>query len=168
VPSVSPTRAALASEQLQFLRTPGLSVYVASRDAEQRPALVRGLGFRIARDNRRITVLASTLQAAEVINNVRENGVIAVVFSLPRNHATLQLKGADAAMTRVLATDPQLAVLFRDNFVRELERLGYPRHVVATVMLCPDEKFSAITFTPYAAFSQTPGPMAGQPILALR
>jgi hypothetical protein len=168
VPATSPTRAALASEQLEFLRTPGLSVYVASRNAEHRPALVRGLGFRIARDNRRLTVLTSTLQGAEVITNIRENGVIAVVLSLPRNHASLQLKGADAAMTKVLATDPQLAAMFRQNFVRELERLGYPARVVDTIMLCPEEKFSAITFTPYAAFSQTPGPMAGKPIAALR
>ena len=168
MPRTTSQRSALGPEQLQFLRTPGLSVYVASRNAVHETALARGFGYRVARDNRRITFLVSTLQAAELIANIRENGAIAAVFSLPRNHASMQLKGADAAMTRVLSSDAHLATIFKDNFVNELDRLGYPSRLIETFMTCPDGKLSAITFTPYAAFSQTPGPLAGHAIGAPR
>jgi hypothetical protein len=65
---------ALDPTRLEFLRTPGLSVYVASRNAQHESALARCFGYRIARDGRHITVLVATLQATELIDNIRANG----------------------------------------------------------------------------------------------
>lgn len=162
------THRALDPAQLEFLRTPGLSVYVASRNAQHESALARCFGYRIARDGRHVTVLVATLQAIELIANIRENGAIAVVLTLPHTHAAMQLKGADAAMTRTLSTDIHLAKIFKDNFIRELKPLGYDPRIIETFMTCPEGKLSAITFTPYSVFTQTPGPMAGQALRTAR
>jgi hypothetical protein len=64
----------------------------------------------------------------------------------------MQLKGADAAMTRTLSTDIHLAKIFKDNFIRELKALGYNPRIIEAIMTCPETKLSAITFTPHAVF----------------
>ena len=162
----SAAQPALDSAQIEFLRTPGLSAYVASRNAQHESGLARCFGYRISRGGRTITVLVATLQAQELLANVRANGAIAMVLTLPHTHAAMQLKGADAAITRVLPSDAALATRFKNNFVRELVPLGYSNAMVGTFMTVPEGKLSAITFTPYAVFSQTPGPSAGQAMRA--
>ena len=106
--------------------------------------------------------------AADVIDGVRRSGAIAVVFSDPPSHRTLQLKGTDAVMLPAEPGDAALAAAYRAGFAAILEPLGFDPAVVRAFLACPDEDLVTIRFTPTAAFLQTPGPQAGEPLAGLR
>jgi len=142
----------------------GVSVIVASRDAEFLPDVVRGCGCRVSRDRRRVTVLVDRARAECVLADVAANGLIAVVFSRPSTHKTMQLKGSDAERARVSAADRTLAARHREAWIDDLCSVGYARAFAAALWGAPSQEIAAITFTPTAAFEQTPGPAAGQPL----
>ncbi len=91
------------------------------------------------------------------------NGRIAVVFTQPSTHRTIQLKGTDAALVRATASSIDCSAQHhREMWIEELCQLGYTREFSAAVWGPLPETLAAIAFTPTAAFQQTPGPGAGQ------
>ena len=90
--------------------------------------------------------------------------MIAVVFSQPSTHRTIQLKGSDARVVKVTAADRAIAARHLRDWSEDLCRIGYtPEFANAVRGAAP--RLAAIAFTPSAAFQQTPGPGAGQPIV---
>ena len=67
--------------------------------------MLRGCGCRVSRDRRRVTVLFDRTRSDHVLDDFVANGRIAVVFSQPSTHQTIQLKGADATPVRTTAAD---------------------------------------------------------------
>jgi hypothetical protein len=86
-----------------------VSVVVSSRNSQHVPDVVRGCGCRVTRDRRRVTVLVEAARAGSVLDDIAANGLIAVVFSQPSTHRTIQLKGSDARITRVTGADRAIA-----------------------------------------------------------
>ena len=111
-------------------------------------------------------VMNSQTQATQLLADVRRSGAVAAVFSKPSTHRTLQLKGRDAAILDADADDLLAVARYRDAFVAETSALGHPAHLIGAMFDCPDKDIVAISFTPDAAFSQTPGPQAGQALQA--
>jgi hypothetical protein len=142
----------------------GVSVIVATRDAEHVADAIRGCGCRVSRDRRRVVVLVDRIRAGTLVANVTANGQIAVVFSQPSTHRTIQLKGTDASVVRPKASDRALVASHREEWIDELCRIGYSREFAAAFWGRLPETLVAIAFTPSAAFQQTPGPAAGQPL----
>jgi hypothetical protein len=99
---------------------------------------------------------------------IGHNGTLAVIFSLPSTHQALQLKGVAVVAGKPLDTDFKLADSYRQAFVEHVEKLGHSRPVVETMLACDHHDLVAVTFTPSAAFSQTPGPSAGRAIGAAK
>jgi hypothetical protein len=99
-----------------------------------------------------------------MLEDVASNGMIAAVFSLPSTHQTLQLKGSDARIEKPLKTDSQLVMSYRKAFTDHLDKLGFSRPLIETMLTYDAEDLTAVTFTPTTAFSQTPGPNAGRAI----
>lgn len=153
----------LDAAHVEFM-TSGVSINVAARDAHNIPTLTRALGCRVSADHRTVTVFVAVPDAARLLDNLRINGAIAVVFSQPSTHHTIQLKGSDA---RVVAREPDDPVLF-ENFIvalaADLARYGWMESYVRTMLSHDDENIVAVAFTPNAAFNQTPGPAAGAPL----
>jgi len=147
-----------------FIQGP-VSVIVASRNAELVADLVRGCGCRVSRDRRLVTVLVEPGRASTLLDDVTANGMIAVVFSQPSTHETIQLKGTDARVVRVTAADRAAARQHRRVWSKDLERIGFGAEFAAALHGGTGE-LAAIRFTPTAAFQQTPGPAAGQPLKA--
>jgi len=142
----------------------GVSVIVATRNAEQVADVVRGCGCRVSRDRRRVTVLVEPSRAGTLLDDIAANGMIAVVFSQPSTHRTIQLKGSDARVVKVTAADRAIAARHLRDWSEDLCRIGYtPEFANAVRGAAP--RLAAIAFTPSAAFQQTPGPGAGQPIV---
>lgn len=140
----------------------GVMVSVASRDANLAPSVVRALGCRVAPDRRRVTVLLAGSQSAALLRDLRDTRAIAVVFSQPSTHRTIQLKGSDAL---VGAPEPGDAALIEANctaLVRDMVPAGYPESFVRTLLAFEPHDLVAVTFAPSAAFAQTPGPHAGK------
>ncbi len=158
-----PRGSRLDEEHARFILG-GVSVIVASRSAALVPDAVRGCGCRVSRDRRRVTVLVEPSQAATVLADIAASGMVAVVFSQPSTHLTIQLKGTDARPVRVTRSDHEIAAAHRAAWVDDLCRIGYSRDFAEAFWGRPPRDLGAIAFTPSAAFQQTPGPAAGQPL----
>jgi hypothetical protein len=158
---------ALGSEEAAFLRIEHLSILVASHGPNNIPFVIRGLGRRLSADGR-VSILVPVSDGRELMSNVNSNNMIAAVFALPSTHQALQIKGTDARMERALKTDLKLVTSYRQAFVDHLVKLGYPGQVFEALLACEPNDLASVTFTPSAAFSQTPGPGAGHAIGAAR
>ena len=150
--------------QAAFLQG-GVSISAASsgtRPPPTFPSLCRVLACEVAPDRRRLTVLVSRAQAAQLLQDVGESGRLAVVFSQPSTHRTLQIKGEGARIGP--ASDRQLAAVrrHRDAFVSEVVPLGFPDSLVRLLLTCDDDDILAISTIPVAVFDQSPGPRAGR------
>lgn len=158
----SPAASLLDAAYAEFIQS-GVSVVVATRNAELVPDVVRGCGCRVSRDRRHVTVLVDATRAGRLLEDIAANRRIAVVFSQPSTHRTIQLKGDDARMVKVTAADRTIAARHLESWTDDLGRIGYSREFAAAVH-GRDSQLVAIAFTPAAAFQQTPGPGAGQPL----
>jgi hypothetical protein len=155
-PSIGPEQAALIRRRV--------SIIVASRDAAHRPHLMRAIGCRLRDDLRELTVFMSTAASAQVLADLRANGLIAVVFSQPSTTHTVQLKGRDARVEVLQVGDDHVIRDYLDHFIDEVATIGFPAHVARTLLSHAPGEVVAVRFTPSSAFEQTPGPQAGQAI----
>ena len=156
-----PPEPVLDEDHASFIQG-GVSVVVATRDAALVPHAVRGCGCRVSRDRRRVTVLVEPARVGTALEDIAANGLVAVVFSQPSTHRTIQLKGADARLVRVTAADRAVSARHLETWVDELTGIGYSREFARVVRGLADRNLAAITFTPSSAFQQTPGPGAGE------
>jgi hypothetical protein len=154
------------SDNARFIQT-GVSISLAACAPDRLPSMCRGMGCKVTEDGRLVSIFVKRLQAAELLDNIRSSGGrVANVFSLPSSNRTLQLKGVDA---RILPFDPQDLPIVKahiDDFVREVLPLGMQEDVVRCVFSCSADDLVTVVYSPCAAFSQTPGPKAGEPIAA--
>ena len=102
------TAAALDEELAAFIQS-GVSIVVAGRNDDMVGDVIRGCGCRVSADRRRVTVLVDPIRSDALLDDITSNGMIAVVFSRPSTHRSIQLKGTDARRVRVTAAD--LAVI---------------------------------------------------------
>jgi hypothetical protein len=144
-----------------------VSIIVGSRDAALRPHAMRALGCTLSGDRRVLTLLLPLPAAAPVLDDLRDNGRIAVVFSQPSTNRTLQLKGEDAQLLPGPADARALAARHLANFIAETGTLGLPAEVGHTLHSA-EGGMAAVCFTVREAFEQTPGPHAGERIGAAR
>lgn len=141
-----------------------VSISVGTRSADRLPNLTRAVGCRLSPDRSRLHVLVSREQSAAVLADVADNREIAVVFSQPSTHRTVQYKGRDATIEATVDGDQGRVERYRDAFVGELVQLGFGEHAVRSLVDCRLDDIVAIGFTPEKAFNQTPGPQAGLPL----
>lgn len=142
--------------------TQGVAMNVASCNHSGEPSLTRAYGCRVSEDRRRVTVFVPAPYAATLLNDIRAGGGIAVVFTLPRSHETLQLKGASAEIVPLEAEDTGRVRTYADSFIDEIHRLGYSMEFSRALACGADQEPVGLAFEPTAAFVQTPGPNAGQ------
>ncbi len=161
----SPTPFRLDPDHLRFM-TDGVSINTASSGAHGLPSQCRAFGCRVDDAGRRIRVFLSGAQAADLLRDVGQSRALAVVFSDPPTHRTIQLKGRDARVEPLSPGDPGVVAAYRTAFVACLRPLGFTEPMVRALLDCPDADLVAVAFTPEAAFNQTPGAQAGAPLLA--
>jgi hypothetical protein len=150
----------LDAEHAAFIQS-GVSIVAAARNADHETTVSRAVGCRVSTDRRQVTILLSAAQSAALLADVRANGVIAVVFSQPRAHRAIQLKGIDAAVVPLAPEDPHLVAAYRRLLATEVAPMGFSDVFVRAVMSVVPGDIVAVAFTPSAAFLQTPGPKAG-------
>lgn len=164
-PAMDPALPSPIGPEQAALMTHRVSIIVASRDADLRPHLMRALGCRLSADRRRVTLLMAQRSSRQVLEDLRANGRIAVVFTEPSSNRTLQVKGDDAGIAACGDGDAALAERYLQGFIDEIGQLGFAAEVAHTI-LGHDDDLVAVHFTVAAAFEQTPGPAAGQPLSA--
>ena len=139
----------------------GVSIVAASRDAGNAPSIARGRGCRVSADGRAVTILLAVSQAGRLLADIGASGAIAVVFSEPSSHRTVQLKGNDARVVAGARDYADLVVGYRAALAADLNRIGFGDAYVQALLYADAADLVAVTFTPAAAFTQTPGPNAG-------
>jgi hypothetical protein len=161
--STSPAASPLQAVDTDFMQR-GVSLMVGACSDDKMPVVARATGCRVFKDQGKVSVLMSATQGAEVLRCIRQNGAVAVVFSQPSTHRTIQVKGKDASVTGAVSDDHDLAARYRDMFAAELAPLGFNPDLIRTFLACPPADLVSLNFTPDEAYTQTPGPAAGQRI----
>ncbi len=146
----------------------GVSIVAASRNAGLVPSIGRATGCRVAPNRTRVTLLVAASQAPELVADLRACGRIAVVFSRPSTHRTLQLKADDAVVRPPTAAEAGLVGPYVAAFHADIALIGHTEAEARTLLAGVDGDLVAVDFTPCAAFEQTPGPNAGAPLPAAR
>ncbi|ROZ79571.1 pyridoxamine 5'-phosphate oxidase family protein [Ramlibacter sp. WS9] len=139
----------------------GVSVNVASRDAAMRPSLMRAVGSSVADGGRAITVYVSRRQSRQLVQDIAATGHIAVVFSEPSTHRTVQVKATRATLRDAEAADAPVLARYLASMEHEIQLVGYPPEVPRAMLAHRLEDVVAVTFEPELAYDQTPGPRAG-------
>ncbi|WP_374580519.1 hypothetical protein [Pseudoduganella sp.] len=155
----------LDAGQLAFMRG-GVSISVASCGSDGLPQLVRAIGCRVSDDGRHVTVFVPEAKSQAVQRDIFGNGAIAVAFTQPSTHRTMQLKSRAARVVALAPGDAQLVEAYRDAFVAEVGAMGFQELMVRTLLSCPPHELVALTFCPSEAYCQTPGPQAGKKLEA--
>jgi hypothetical protein len=151
----------LSDEQLAWLGRP-LSIVVAARDPSHAPCLTRAIGWGFDRASGRMHLMLDRRFGLPVLDALECGSGLAVVFSEPASHRTLQIKG-DAA--RVIGAAPQAlaaAAAYAAAFGSGLAALGYDATLAAGLFDVERAEPMCVEFTPRAVFEQTPGPRAGR------
>jgi hypothetical protein len=150
----------LIDDELAAFLQSGISMHLATA-AGGLPQLTRGAGCRVSADRRSIAVIVARAHSAGVLADIEANGSVAAVFTRPRTHRTVQLKGADASAVPASAAEAEDALRQARAFSDELASLGYRAGLGLALVGAMPGDLVAVRFTPTSAFSQTPGPEAG-------
>jgi ribose 5-phosphate isomerase RpiB len=140
------------------------SMSIATRSTQLLPAVGKALGCAVSADRRSLTVMIDGGQSAQVAADIAAGSPVAVVFSLPATHRTVQIKGAQAAVSPASPTQQVRARLHVDAIVEHLVPLGYDEAALRMFFSFDPEALLAVRFAPTAVFAQTPGPRAGERI----
>jgi hypothetical protein len=143
----------------------GVSVIVASRDGEMRPSVMRAVGSSVTADGRCVTVFLSRRQSRQLIQDIAATGHLAVVFSEPATHRTVQLKARQASLRSAGPADEPVLSRYLASMEHEVERVGYAPSMTRAMLAHRLDDLVAISFEPQQAYDQTPGPKAGTPLL---
>jgi hypothetical protein len=147
-----------------FIVAPTASIAVATRDARNRPSLFKAVACRVDPSRTRVTLYVDQQAGHAVVRALRSGSPVAAVFSEPATHRTLQLKGERADVSAVPPADREYARQHFESIVEHIAALDYSAAGVRCYFHYTPEQLVAITFTPTAAFEQTPGPEAGVPL----
>ena len=109
-------------------------------------------------------MFVASLQCDILLQDIGATGAVAVVFSQPSTHRTIQLKGTDAIVEPLEAGDRDIMARQASAFAADIALLGYPFAIAHALLASEPSELVAISFTPSAAFIQTPGPRAGAPL----
>ncbi len=143
----------------------GVSVIVSASDLNLVPSVMRAVGSQIGGSGERITVFLNRSQSAQLLRNVAVTDRLAVVFSQPSTHRTLQLKARGVRIREAALDDEPALDRYLDSMKAELGTIGISPSLVSAMLAHQLDDVVALEFTPDEAFDQTPGPRAGQPIM---
>ncbi len=147
------------TEELREYMESGVSLLVGSRDARLRPASARGFGVEIDRASCSATVFLAAAGAEITLANLRDNGQIALTFSRPMDHRSLQVKGSVVSIAETNERQQRLQDRYFSRFCEGLVFIGHQEKLLRRIRYCPSY---AVVFRIESMFDQTPGPGAGR------
>src|SRR5689334_19906358 len=128
---------ALTQDMIDFLAQ-GVSHQVGGCTDDGRPSVCRGLAAQVEADGRLLVVLPAS-SGFEVLDAVRQNGRVAVNFTLPETYKSISLLGRDAEVTRV---GREYRDLIQDRYIKfrnQLEAHGIPQSYTEAYYDTPDD-----------------------------
>lgn len=153
-------------DELRTFLESGVSVIVGTRDSGRVPEITRAWGPAVSEDRHHIRLCVPLATSRKTLENLEENGQIAVAFSLPTTYKTIQLKGRCIEAAEPAEADLAAIERHREAFGVLNETIGVPRQWVEVFWRHELETLPtlvAIRFLVEEIFDQTPGPGAGSP-----
>lgn len=150
----------ISADLAAFLES-GLSILLASRDARLVPDCVRAVGARVEAGGAELTVLVPEASAGRCPAALRESGRVAVMFSRPGDHRTIQVKGQVLSLGLAAEAERPLVERYACELARALGFVGVPPRLTLRVARWP---CLAVRLRVDGIFVQTPGPGAGAPL----
>ncbi len=148
----------IPSQVAQLLQT-GVSVMVGTRDAALMPESTRAWGIRVEPDGASVTLFLTEAVSRKTIENLRENGLIAISCTRPTDHVACQLKGRLRTIRPAAPGDRDCTRTWHRGFIEELVAIGVPAQVCEGWIT---EPALAVVIQVTDIFHQTPGPGAGE------
>lgn len=158
------TGALLFSRDLiDFLLGP-IAIKAGSCSSARVPSVTQAYGCRISPTHDEICVYLSESRSFAVLRDLRDGGAFSAVFSRPATHRTVQLKAPTARIESLQEGDRTVIDRHGLRAAGELISLGYPTAFSRALMAPNITDAVRVCFVPMAAFDQTPGAGAGQPL----
>jgi hypothetical protein len=148
-------------QSIVMLLETGVSVMVGTRNSSLMPECTRAWGIRVGAKRDSVTIFLSKSFAGHTVENLRDNGQIAVTCTRPTDHVTCQLKGQVKSMKPATSADREMSRRWHREFIAELMAIGVPAALGEAWMTEPTV---AVEITVSDVFDQTPGPGAGKKI----
>jgi len=152
---------ALLSEEVAELVASGVSIYVATVDAELEPESIHAIGARVHPDSTILTVYLPDATSAKTRENVENGSKVAVTLARPVDHKSLQVKGTCRGLRRSNGEDRAVQSMGRAALVEQFVTIGVPRVITRRLNWWPSW---ALDVAVDAVYLQTPGPAAGEPL----
>lgn len=152
----------LPEEHVTFVES-GVSVLVGTRDSGMRPFGMRAMGVKVHSDRKTLTVFIPNPTGEKTLANLRDNGRIALTFTRPYDHRSMQLKGAALSLRETSEEERPFLESYVEGWARHLELVGLPRAIGSRLTYWPA---TAVDVRIEASFHQTPGPSAGKSMAA--
>jgi hypothetical protein len=145
--------------QLFDLLQTGVSVIVGTRDASLMPESTRAWGIHVAKDCASVTIFLTEAISQKTLQNLRDNGLVAISCTRPTDHVACQLKGRLRTIRPAGQTDREQSTNWHRDFTQELVAIGVPSGMCEAWMT---EPALAVEIDVTEVFHQTPGPGAGE------
>jgi GTP cyclohydrolase II len=123
--------------------------------------MMRAVGSRISADGQEVTVFLSRPHSRQLLQDIAATGHLAVVFSQPSTHRTIQLKATRVALRNATPEDAADMQRCETSLDEELQAIGYQAGLAGILLEHRLEEVVAVSFRPEQAYDQTPGPKAG-------
>jgi hypothetical protein len=150
----------ISDELADFVQS-GVTILVGTRDAERRPEGTRGFGAVVGRGREELTVFVAACVDARTIANARANGRVAVCFTRPIDHRSMQLKGRVLEVRDARPDELPILERYSEHLVRIMGEIGVPPRIMLRLSRWPAH---ALRLRVEGVFVQTPGPGAGAPL----
>ena len=134
---------------------------VGTRDATLMPECTRAWGIRVGQDRSTVTIFLTEAISQKTIQNLQENGLIAISCTRPTDHVACQLKGRLRAIRQAGQRDREHSRRWHREFVGEIVAIGVPAPVGEAWIT---EPALAVDIDVTDVFQQTPGPGTGEKI----
>lgn len=157
-----PASAPLPQERLVELSehlASGVVMYVGTRSRDLFPESVFAMGARVDCEKGVVTVFLPGATSASTLENLQDNGQIAVALTRPSDHKSLQIKGRALAVRDGTASDRDLQSVHRAALTEQFASVGIPRGLTRRIGWWPSV---AVDIELQEIFAQTPGPRAGE------
>lgn len=154
----------LPAEWIEYF--PRLTSYrLGACDLAGRPSVCRALGAQLLADGR-VRVLLTGDAGPRVLDAIRTTGQVAALMVSPETNRTLHMKGRDAVVARADPGCDALLAERRAALANSLRSDGFSPDapMIAGWYTAREGDLYCVTFTPWGAWNQTPGPGAGAPV----
>jgi hypothetical protein len=138
--------------------------FAGTRDRDLVPFGHRVSGWRVAADQRLMTMLVADTPQATLMESLQENGELAVTIEEFPSHETYQFKGRYLSHRPVIEDDRELVDRIRKRFVKSIRPVfpDAPEDMLGAIVSPPS---LAVDFEVFEIYLQTPGPGAGSRLI---